>query len=286
MTFVGKILVIIIMVFALFFLALSTVVFTTAKNWKDEVSTLKTKQSELQKQKSDLDARVKDAADALKKAQDEHDQKIKDRENEIADLTKKIEDRERETTEQRKAVGTSEENMRAALAEAKARQDETKLLRETLAGVEKQANDFTIRQTELDDQIRILRRQLETATNNNKGLRERVGLLSSVIRQNGLSDDIQQIKGVTGPPPKVEGQVTRVDGRNQRVEISIGSDDGLVVGHILQLWRTEPAPDYLGRVRIEQVDPDKAVAIVIGKTIQGKKIQEGDIVSSQISPRS
>ena len=35
MTFVGKILVIVIMAFALIFLGISTVVFTTAKNWKD-----------------------------------------------------------------------------------------------------------------------------------------------------------------------------------------------------------------------------------------------------------
>ena len=33
MTFVGKILVIVIMAFSLLFLALSTVVFTTSKNW-------------------------------------------------------------------------------------------------------------------------------------------------------------------------------------------------------------------------------------------------------------
>ena len=41
MTFVGKILVIVIMVFALFFLAVSAVVFTTEKNWKDEVANQK-----------------------------------------------------------------------------------------------------------------------------------------------------------------------------------------------------------------------------------------------------
>ena len=43
MTFVGKILVVVIMVFALFFLAVSTVVFSTAKNWKDETAKLSKK---------------------------------------------------------------------------------------------------------------------------------------------------------------------------------------------------------------------------------------------------
>ena len=38
MTFVGKILVILIMVLSLVFLGVSTVVFTTATNWKDETA--------------------------------------------------------------------------------------------------------------------------------------------------------------------------------------------------------------------------------------------------------
>jgi len=38
MTFVGKILVILIMALSLVFLGVSTVVFTTATNWKDETA--------------------------------------------------------------------------------------------------------------------------------------------------------------------------------------------------------------------------------------------------------
>jgi hypothetical protein len=70
------------------------------------------------------------------------------------------------------------------------------------------------------------------------------------------------------------------------MEITIGSDDGLVVGHELYLFRTSPRPEYLGKVKIISVDPDQAVAKVIGNTVQGKKIKEGDIVSSTIRPRS
>ena len=176
--------------------------------------------------------------------------------------------------------------MRAALREAEAKKAETDQLRQQLAAVQQQANEFKIRQTELDDEIRILKRQLETAQNQNKALRERVTVLSNVVRDAGLSDVVQQASGTSRVPPDVEGQVLQVDRSNRRVVISIGSDDGLSVGHELELWRTTPSPEYLGRIRIEAVDPDRAVGTVIGKTIQGKKIQEGDIVSSQIRPRS
>ena len=77
----------------------------------------------------------------------------------------------------------------------------------------------------------------------------------------------------------------RVDPTNKRLEITIGSDDGLVVGHELYLYRTKPRPSISDRVQIIAVDPDQSVVRVLGNTVQGKKIKEGDIVSSTIIPR-
>jgi len=100
----------------------------------------------------------------------------------------------------------------------------------------------------------------------------------------GLSDDITRIKGLESPPA-VHGEVARVD-RDNRVELTIGSDDGLVVGHELYLWRLKPKSEYLGKVRIISVDPDQAVGVVVGgTTVQGKKIKEGDIVLVHVPQR-
>ncbi len=66
------------------------------------------------------------------------------------------------------------------------------------------------------------------------------------------------------------------------MEISIGSDDGLAVGQELYVFRIQPRAEYIGKVRIVSVYPDQAVAEVIGNTVSGKKIQEGDIVSSTL----
>ena len=158
------------------------------------------------------------------------------------------------------------------------------MLRTQLSAVEKQANEFKLRQAELNDQIRELERNLDTATKNNSDLRERVAKFSTLLRQNGLSDDISQIKGLESPPPVV-GEVKRIDPTNSVLELTIGSDDGLVVGHELYIFRTIPRPEYIGKVVIVTVDPDQAVAKVIGNTYQGKKIKEGDIVSSTIKPQ-
>jgi hypothetical protein len=286
MTFVGKILVVVIMVFALFFLAVSTVVFSTAKNWKGETE-------RLNKSISDLNQKVKAANDeaAVRKTElataEAEFKKSTDALNaQLKTMNQALDARQKELTEQRTIVETAQETSKTALAQAAARTAETELLHTQLLAVTKQSDEYKIRQNELNDQIRIQQRQLETAKKNNDDLKERVLLLSSVIRRNGLSDDIQQIKGVAGSPPDVEGEVTRVDAGNKRVEVSIGSDDGLVVGHELQIFRTKPTAEFIGRIRIETVEPDQAVGKVIGNTLHGKKIQEGDIVAPKIRPRS
>src|SRR5580692_9838249 len=63
MTFVGKILVIVIMAFSLLFLALSTVVFTTSKNWM--VATKKEQEEVVKLKKKMQDAQA--VAEAAKK---------------------------------------------------------------------------------------------------------------------------------------------------------------------------------------------------------------------------
>jgi ABC-type Na+ efflux pump permease subunit len=285
MTFVGRILVLLITALALVFLGVSTVVFTTASNWKEAKEAETKKVNKLQSDVRDLAAQQ----DALKKENaaevTSHKAAIKREEEKVAALEADIKRSMDEIAQSRTALEVAQQNAKLSLDEATARKAETDLLREQKSAVEKQANEFKLSMTDLNDKIRELSRMLETATGNNKDLRERVAKFSTLLRQNGLSDDISAIKGLESPPT-VQGEVARVDAQNKSLEITIGSDDGLVPGHELFLYRVKPNPEYLGMIKILSVDPDQAVARVIGTTIQGKKIKEGDIVSSTIRPRS
>jgi hypothetical protein len=284
MTFVGKILVIVIMAFSLLFLGISTVVFTTSKNWL-------TATREEQKNVEQLKKKVQDAqavADAAKKGLDDAKAafatETKTLTQRLATLDEENKRNLEEMTSARKLVVTADETAKSTLQEVSAKRAQTELLRQQLSAVEKQANEFKLRQAELNDKIRELDRILESATKNNTDLREKVAKFSTLLRQNGLSDDISQIKGLESPPPVV-GEVTRIDPTNHVLEASIGSDDGLVVNHQLYIFRTKPRPEYIGTARIVTVEPDQSVLKVIGNTYQGKKIKEGDVVSSTIKPR-
>jgi hypothetical protein len=284
MTFVGKILVIVIMAFSLLFLGISSVVFTTSKNWVAATKAERDKVDDLKKKLNDAQA----AAEAAKKERDDakssFDALSKGLESKISLLEEQNKQDQVQYTAASGQLAVANQNAKSSLDEVEAKRQETLLLRQQKSAVEKQANEFKLHQAELNDKIRELERQLETATKNNTDLRERVAKFSVLLREHGLSDDISQIKGLESPPP-VMGEVKRVDPTNRRLEITIGSDDGLVVGHELYLFRLSPRPEYLGKVKIQAVDPDQAVVKVIGNTFQGKKIREGDIVSSTIKPR-
>jgi len=285
MTFVGKILVLVITVFALVFLGVSTVVFSTAADWKAQKEAESKKVQELQGKNSELTAQLANEKNDRTKLLETHKDELKQQLDRAVALEASIKQKTEEIEASRSALENAQQSARMALEDSSARKQETDLLRDQKSAVEKQANDFKIHQAELNDEIRDLKRMLETATNNANDLRDRVARFSTLLRRNGLSDDITAVKGLESPP-SVEGEVARVKADNRSVEITIGSDDGLVPGHELFLYRVQPQPEFLGKIRVISVDPDQSVGRVIGTTINGKKIKEGDIVSSTIRPRS
>src|SRR4051794_33006703 len=183
MTFVGKILVIVIMAFSLLFLGISTVVFSTATNWKDATAKEKTKLSALQTKNNDAVKDLEAAKKDLATAKAQHEADTKQLNDSIAKLNSDIQRTQAEKTEALNTLEVAQQNAKTALDQALALKDETNLLRTQKSAVEKQANEFKIRQTELNDRIRELSRMLETATNNAKDLRERVARLASVVRR-------------------------------------------------------------------------------------------------------
>lgn len=284
MTYVGKILVVVIMALSLIFLGISTVVFSTSKDWKLATEAQKRTVGELTKKLADAKAGVDAAQKDLEAAKVAFDAQTKQLNNQISLLENEATRAQAQITQARSEVAGAQTNATTSLADAEARRKETEQLRNQKEAVEKQANEYKLIQTELNDKIRELERILETATKNNADLRDRVARYSTLLQQNGLSADISSVKGTETAPPVV-GEVKRVDPSNSRVELTIGSDDGLAVGHELILYRQAPRPEYLGKITIISVDSDQAVGRVVGRTYQGKKIQEGDLVSSTNKPR-
>jgi hypothetical protein len=83
------------------------------------------------------------------------------------------------------------------------------------------------------------------------------------------------------PPPQIQGEVSCVDQQNERVELTIGSDDGLTRGQELHVFRAEVPPRFLGKLRIIYVEADQSVARVIGSwNGRNFSLRKGDKVIS------
>ena len=285
MTYVGKILVIVIMVFAILFLAFSVVVFNTEMNWNVKVKALTSDIQKVQADKARIEgdlstqkSYVTDARDQLEKAKVKFAADIKD----VADQNDR---RARDIEQNRKSVEVALQEVKRAQDEAEARISEATVLRDNLAKVQKQRDEFKLQQTELDQKILLLTRELEVAQSNNKNLLNRVNVLRTSLREHNLADDPADLVA-KATPPVVEGEVVAVSANNQIVEVSIGSNDGLTAGNELFLYSINPTPEYLGKIQITQTDVQQSVGRVVGgKTIHGKKIKKGDHVSTKISPR-
>ena len=78
------------------------------------------------------------------------------------------------------------------------------------------------------------------------------------------------------PPADLKGVVLAIDG-NQQVVISVGRDDGLRVGHKLEVYRSG---QYLGQIEISTVKDDQALGKIL---IRKGFIQKDDKVAAKIN---
>ena len=279
MTFLGKIFVVLIFVMSLVFMSFAVAVFATHKNWmtvvtdpanglKKQLTDARSQQSDLENQRAKLEtdlanekaARVRDVG------------KLTTAKDEIETQRALLADRE----------ATLIQNTANAVADNTATQNAIEQLRVEIDALRtssdiarKERNDALTASVKAEDQLAQAKGEWDRLKKRNEQLVGQVAVLDNRLREAGVQLD--------SGTPRVEGVV--LDSReNGLVEISIGSDDGLAVGHELDVFRfgTDVASSkYLGRVRLVRVEPDKSVGQVIPETRKGT-IQRDDRVATRL----
>jgi beta-lactamase regulating signal transducer with metallopeptidase domain len=84
------------------------------------------------------------------------------------------------------------------------------------------------------------------------------------------------------PPGQLQGRVLKVE--EKLVRVSLGRDAGLKINHTLEVYRLHPEPQYLGRLRIEDVTQGEAVGLLLPSAAPVRPVQEGDQVASTLRP--
>ncbi|HEY1068789.1 MAG TPA: hypothetical protein VGE52_21885, partial [Pirellulales bacterium] len=107
---------------------------------------------------------------------------------------------------------------------------------------------------------------------------QQISSLEEKIAYHGIS---QLDPKVIQNPPKVEGKIVALNAAAKLFEISLGSDDGIVPGHELRVFRLGTTPRYLGTLKVVESGPDRAVGKLVDGTQQGP-IERDDHVATNL----
>jgi len=278
MNLIGKILTFTIFVLSLVFMAFAMAVYATHKNWKTVVETqdqqLKTAQEHneaLSTKREELDRTL--AAEKASAAQ---------RRGQLeSELTKFKQERD----ELHKQNDKIDQERREAIADVKVTHDDLAVLR---TEVEKLRTDIRNAQKDRDDHFKEVVRltdglnqsadELARLKATNTTLAQDFAKAQEVLRKFGLKPVPELYKDV---PPEVDGVVKAVTG-DGLIEVSLGSDSGLLKGHRLEVYRQSAGRNaYVGRIEVVKTAYDRAVCRTIPSFMKSA-VQEGDFVASKI----
>lgn len=288
MSFVGKILVVVLVVLSVLFMALAGGVLAVHNNWRTKhdgvAEKLKSSQEEYTTALANNTA-VKQAGD--KKAQDSDEiaktatAKLTTQDGELVDLKTQVNELQQQLQSQT-ALATT--NAKEAVFRQREALEQRAANRTLQAALDKSAAD----QRQLEDE----KFALQVEYDNLKGTYSEVlvsnQFLVDLAKKHGLETDPRIVARMQAPPPPIEGVVKVVKkdktNRPKLVEISIGSDDGLVKGHkidVVRLGLNGKDSQYMGKIQLTDVSPDHAVGIVIEAAKNGI-IEVGDNVTTKL----
>jgi hypothetical protein len=282
MNLIGKIFIVLIFIMSLVFMSFAIAVYSTHTNWREVVERKEATSTQPLGLKYQLENARKDNQ-ALK---DEHERLLgeakAEKERQAAALAalaseyKTLTDQHKQLVEKHNVL---DEKHKADLATLATQSDTLKAQTAEVAGLRDEIRKTQADRDERFNQVVTLTEALNQAKGMVQHLRDR-GLqpAADLAAQKKVLDAHRLTKDtpVDNIPPDVRGKVLAVN-KDKMLEISIGSDDGLRVGHTLEISRPGK---YLGRMEVLSIKDDKAVGRIVPGFQQGV-IQKGDDVTTR-----
>lgn len=284
MNVIGKIFVFAVFIMSLMLMTLAGAIYMSHVNWKDEVHR-KPEEVRFGQQKGYVYQikEEREKREKLTKQIDELQRKVAESEQSRDQVIAKLQTAIVEKNEELAKLRDEEEALRKRATEANA---EVKRLTDDLANADRQVADLAeqVRQqqvkvdsqvaksAELSADLAQTQAQLTMAEERKTQLERQMVNVRRLLEQNGLAVDSLPRDQV----PKLEGDVMAVAAGS--IQVSLGSDDGLQVGHSLEIYRDG---EYIGRAVVRSVTPDHAIAEMIKEYARGI-VQRGDKVTTRL----
>jgi hypothetical protein len=286
MSFVGKLLIVVQVVMSLCFMAFAGAVYVTHENWRTKFTDSEAALAASESAKSQIQADLALARDSLAKIEKDsleevNSWKLKTQmaETELAELRGEYDNQASELARQTALAEDKEK-------EAEFREKESEVLRSQNSELQKSLDLVTAELNVEKDKVFSAGVALTSLQGRFDKLSINHAYLEKVVTKYGLSTDPAEVAGMEAPAPYLDGVVEEIEkgkrGRTEFVVISVGTDDGLRVGHELDaVGVRNDAALFLGRIRVIDAKQDKAVCEVITPSRQGD-IEVGDNVKTQL----
>jgi hypothetical protein len=269
---------------SLMLMTFAGVIYTSHVNWKDEVE--RAPEDCLPGQQPGYRSLIKDAEEMRLKLEGDItrlEAKVAESEQSRDQVLAKLQTAMVQKDEELRTLRLEKDERQAKMEQAV---DDVRKLREDLLEADKNVAalqaQVTAQQQKVDSQVdksaqlsaalAESQAELTIAEERKAQLETQVANARVLLKQNGLAIGNLPKDRV----PTLDGDVTAVAAGT--IQVSLGSDDGLQVGHTLEVYR---GGEYIGRAVVKTVMPDHAVAEIVKAYARGI-VQRGDKVTTRL----
>lgn len=274
MTFLGKCFTYAVLILSTVFMVLALVTNATHMNWRDAALERKTEVEQLARRNNELkDARAKVEQD-LNRERAARRTALASLQTQMDEATNRLQSSEAQVQQLEAQLTELTQLDRSRAEELQRLTQENSSLRQQIRAEQEDRDELFAKALELTDRTNQLRGLLRVQQERNEQLIAQVTRFTEVTQAMGINVD----DPVTGTPPDRNGVVLVVDQNRDLVELSIGYDEGIRGGHVLDVSR---GGRYLGKVKVRRTEPDRSVATILNDYKMGS-IREGDRVDTSI----
>lgn len=284
MNLIGKIFVFAVFIMSLALMVFSAAIYTSNVDWKatvertsEEVTPdrplgLRYQLEEAEKQQQSLREQILLLEQQVNASEAARDQVIAKLQSALAEKSGLLDTLRADKANLEKETQSLGDQLKTAQVELKQASEDVRILRgevEKQQGiVDTQVGKAATLAAELEEQKAFL----ALANERKAQLERQVANARLLLQQSGLSVD--------SPPrdrmPTLDGDVLAV--AEGMIQVSLGSDDGIQVGHELEVYRGN---EYVGRAVVRAVRPDHAIAEPVRQYMRGI-VQRGDKVTTRL----
>jgi predicted nucleic acid-binding Zn-ribbon protein len=293
----GKILIMLNLLMSLVFMGFAVAVYSTHKNWKDVITLdkaaaqaagkpvgLQYQLADLKTERDALEAKFLALQKEIKQELAMRNARLQVLETERENLVKQVEQKAKEietVTEDKKVTSAAIE---ALAIEAGKKTSETEALSTEIQQKQSEIKDLYNAVLELTDKLAKAQAALDKANGQSKVLAQSNAELQAALKRLGVENPAVASR-VAAPPPGTLRGVVRAATPDGLVEVSVGSDDGLMRGHTMEVYREGATPNatkYLGRIEILSTKADVSVGKILPQYRRGN-IEKDDRVATRLN---